>query len=341
MDAILETVKAGNAKKGSRWASFSLRFMCLAVTFLCVFLGVLSRFEDRRRTVSDLHSRGSKCHFRGAVRSDNAVQEWARSIFPRPYLDAVTSVHVQDSSSIEADIGLISRLPYVESVIFQKAKIGQASWSRLSRLPSLRRLCFWECELEDNAFSELVQLRRLELIDLSRCVHSEQALTPIIQMEQVHHISINSDSGIDARYLPISKMANLDSLLLSSKSGVSWSFLREALANKSLRTLTIISSPLKAVDQPIDNTRSRMERLSLNRCRVHSRSFLKSLAQIKSLKQLSLQGTTLVVEPTPGFEPPMDGDHELAFPIAGYLVEELRQQLADCVVLDDPWEMSR
>jgi hypothetical protein len=171
---------------GRRWLQFSLSALFLALTAICVVLGLLNqRVEQQRQAITAIRALGGWAGYNGTQESMpwGPNLAWLSRRLPREFLGSITSeamfVDLQGTSAGDADMPLVPPVRHVVWLRLDGTTVGDEGLARLSGFTHLKILRLYGTRVTDAGLAHLESLRHLEYLDVGGTVVSESAVADL------------------------------------------------------------------------------------------------------------------------------------------------------------------
>jgi len=259
MNVATRAVQIVTAKR-TRWLQFSLRFLLLAVTALCVWLAVVSnRARSQKLAVDRVQQLGGgiafdyqfDAHLNWRKDPKLPAPVWLIDLIGEDYARSVTIVNFDNGSdptnddlaAVEgfsdlkqltltnrkriSDDGLrhIAGLSKLEVLVLSGTNVQDEGLRRLTNLQNLKGLTLDNTPLTDSGLKYIVQLSNLKWLHLSNTRITDDGLQQIQFLRRLENLEIRGTSVTDEGIKHLAGMTTLKRVLLGdrvSEKGRSW-----------------------------------------------------------------------------------------------------------------------
>jgi len=173
-----------------RWFQFSLRFLFVAVTVVCVLIGMEARKYQRQKSALDeLLARGATVRYdyeiddRGYLRrapdaNRPSAPRWMQRAFGEHYFYQVIGVGLFGKHWNDADTQLLIDLPWLRGLSFHDTTVTDKGFQNVSRCACLEQVTLVGRHplVTDASILQMRQLRKLKFVDLSGSRATERGL---------------------------------------------------------------------------------------------------------------------------------------------------------------------
>jgi hypothetical protein len=191
-----------------RWFQFSLRTTMVAVTLLCIWLGVVcNRANRQRRAVEALTKAGGYVwydyeadeigrHFVNGPPPSGP--EWLRNLIGMDYFETVASVNINIKNAADEDsLSPIVDLPHLRGLSLTGASVTDSMLVRLKGLTKLRCLSvFYATSVSDDGWVPLAHLTNLTELNLIECHVTDSALPYIEGLTQLESLWLTGNAKV-------------------------------------------------------------------------------------------------------------------------------------------------
>ena len=231
-------------KTRRRWFQFSIRSMMLAITLLCVWLGVISHRANRqKRAVEAIRSKGGSVEYdyesrkyggrnfprRGSPSPPGPV--WLQNLVGLDYFATVVVAGVGHDAADDDSVAVLVNLPELRCVSLVGAGVTQGGLARLKELPNLVSLDLENSSATSAGWEPLERLTQLEELTLSGDNVTDSTLSYVEGLRHLTLLHVNWSQITDAGLEHLGCLTRLKSLWLDS----------DKLTDAGLRHLTTLT----------------------------------------------------------------------------------------------------
>ena len=152
------------------WFRFSLRSMLLALTLLCIWLGILaSRASDQRQAVAAIRALGGRVLYDYQMPGSGAPNDsnWLRGIMQHDFFANVVFVGLIGTDATNADLVHLQRLRKLEGLSLVGTDLTDESLAQVAACTNLKTLDLRLTETTDAGLVHLQRLVKLQSLDIS------------------------------------------------------------------------------------------------------------------------------------------------------------------------------
>jgi hypothetical protein len=233
-----------NATPQRRWLQFSLKLLLIAVTALCVWLGVLAnRAANQRRAAEALTRAGGKVYYDyqripGTFDPDAPlpISPWLGRILGEDLFRSVVHVSLESVSDTDECLKWLPNLPTLEELMVDTSPMDLAEghyqgWVRqdlalkgkpateqglqhLKHLNNLRELGIAGAQLSGSELRHIAHLHRLERLCIIRTTISDQALSHLAELAGLKDLMLSYTTIGDPGLVHLKGLSDLEKLNL-------------------------------------------------------------------------------------------------------------------------------
>jgi hypothetical protein len=221
-----EPTNAESTKRKRRWFQFSLRTTMVAVTLLCVWLGVVcNRANRQRRAVEVLRKSGALVWYGYEFEIDENGEsrppgpDWLRNLIGVDYFAAPTEVGMPEEFDISDEfLVALADLPQVTGVGLRGGGVNDVVAAKLSGLTQLQSLGISGASITDAGWEFLKHLPHLKKLDLIGLDVSDSTLCHIKDLSNLTHVDLLDIQVTDSGLQYLQGLSQLEWLRLQEKN---------------------------------------------------------------------------------------------------------------------------
>lgn len=236
-----------------RWLRFSLRAAMIALTLICVWLGLTANRANRqKRSVEALRKAGAEVSYDYEVNEYGSRDprkptppapgpDWLRNIIGVDYFATAATVnfHPQDDI-LEETFDSLADLPHLRSLAFANIQVTDARIARLANLTELQVLTLRNSSIADGGWEFLEHFSRLKRLQLDGRNVNDFTLSHIKGLAELRHLILFDNQVSDAGLKDLAGLSNLETLWLRGHRARSTVNFR--LANSATKSSSGISN---------------------------------------------------------------------------------------------------
>jgi hypothetical protein len=215
-------------KSRRRWFRFSLRSMLVAVTLLCVWLGVIAnRANQQRRAVERLTSHngdgawwslsydyqtdehGSTALPVNAPRPSPPGPKWLRELIGIDYFVTFVGADMYVKSAGDDSIAALEDFPQLCSLDVHGPGVTDSVFARLSKLTQLRYLCLYDNSITESGWESVGRFIHLKRLVLGGSNVTDSALERIAALDDLDELRMVDCPITDVEIQHIKKLRRL------------------------------------------------------------------------------------------------------------------------------------
>jgi hypothetical protein len=200
----------------ARRLRFQLKTLFIAITGLCVGLGLIVGPAERRRTaVSAATAAGAGVTFEAPSGQPGPLAALARQVLPRPYIDRVLAVNFFGTRATDADLASLVALDQLEDLVLNGTSITDAGVRYLPRFLRLRRLLLGSTRVTDASLSDVAALANLEVLELSQTEITDKGIFALGDLRKLKYLGLADTSISNEGLCSLMELKKLQELRLS------------------------------------------------------------------------------------------------------------------------------
>jgi hypothetical protein len=197
-----ETLTPSRSKR--RWLTFSMRTLLIVMTLICVGIGwKMNQVWNVRRVVAEIQRLGgvvTYVHELGvAPLAEPPGPKWLRRIAGDIFFEEVAQVQIDNDQANDETLGLIAKLPRIESLMVTSNAITDDGLASLADASKLIVLELQSAKVTPSGYLHLKGLRNLKtLVFRDNNKFNDSCLPEILKLTQVHYFYLSGSQITDA-----------------------------------------------------------------------------------------------------------------------------------------------
>lgn len=204
-------------KPPSRWRTYSLRGLLLAITLIAFVLGwIFVPLERRRNAYTVLYKNHASISYAAneLPTSMTPREKWLKRIFPLEYFRDSLSIMLHSATADEKTMEAISALPETRELSLDRDGMRDNGLRYLSRFHQLKKLRLQNAWLDDHSLESLRGNRTMHTFELRGGTVSPDVFAPLSDHPKLDTVVIQDVPLGEATLNPLARCPNLALLTL-------------------------------------------------------------------------------------------------------------------------------
>lgn len=228
---MVASVPNPNKTKPLSWLPrFSLKWLLLFVTAVCIWLGTVvhkaNRQRDAVRTIKDLGGAVSYSYvhqWKPGFPVSRPYEEpdgpaWLRQLIGNDYFGDVIHVDLQHSFATDETMIEIAKLSNLEELNLFETEVTDVGVKRIGRLSNLRWLWLAETRITDESLIEIGKLKNLKVLCINGSTITDAGVTHLQGLSKLQHFRLIGTLISDAAMPTVRNLVSLTELELTSSN---------------------------------------------------------------------------------------------------------------------------